>query len=306
MALEESNLSFLFTPKYKENTVTVGSMDIHYVASEASSTDFDETGQILWRVSKLFVLFLQKNPQLVRNRNILELGSGTTAFGGIASLQLGAKAAICTDYQPHIVDICKQSLLLNKFHGLINNSLQVGLLSDTLGKGSSYCHKWGDKESLMEILREEIDHEKIQLVVGCDVCVWEDSLPGLFSTAVEALSYNTSAAEERKSHSLKQTHPQLVHSSGILHPSLYQHPLIIFAFERRALRPEKKMEAIAGSYGLERLRISAPEFVEPEILEQYPLAEFFIDIYYLPSAEPISTDEPNEAAESSTSSSHES
>lgn len=49
----DEDISSLFAPSYSEHKIVIGSLTLEYMASDASSTDFDETGQIMWRVSKV-------------------------------------------------------------------------------------------------------------------------------------------------------------------------------------------------------------------------------------------------------------
>ena len=48
----------LFSPTYLEHELLIDGLPLKYISSDATSTDFDETGQILWRVSKVDMQFL--------------------------------------------------------------------------------------------------------------------------------------------------------------------------------------------------------------------------------------------------------
>ena len=51
--MEDLNLTDLFSTSYSEHEEEVDGLSLKFMSSDASSTDFDETGQILWRVSKV-------------------------------------------------------------------------------------------------------------------------------------------------------------------------------------------------------------------------------------------------------------
>ncbi|KAA6363340.1 MAG: hypothetical protein EZS28_041133 [Streblomastix strix] len=251
---EDININSLFQPHFVQCSSRIGGIEIQFVQSQASSTDYDQTGQVLWRVSNIFVQFLLNFPRIVEKRNILELGSGTTGFGCVSSLLLGANKGVCSDGQEELTILCERTLELN------------GLRE----KGSSVHLRWGDSEQLMKVINEHLIDEKgqgkVDVVIGCDVCVWEEFIHPLFQTAVEAISFGKQQKEleqERIGSSKKQA------------------PLIIFAFERRALRPEKKMDEISKQFKLERIRFTKKDiFISSEIPPTFLNTEFFIDVYF--------------------------
>ena len=116
-------------------------------------------------LQQLLVVFLQNNPHLVRNKNVIELGAGASlclfsllsllkaAFGGLASLLLNAQHCLCTDYQSHLVELCRQTLELNTFPGV----------------GSSEVLKWGDASTLTSLLRHHFSTSCVDLIIGSDV-----------------------------------------------------------------------------------------------------------------------------------------
>lgn len=314
MSTDDLCLMSLFELPVSTHMIEIGKLKLSFLSSNASSTDFDKTGFVLWRASRLMVYFLQLNETIVANKNVLELGSGCSALGGVTAMLLGAKKIICTDGDLESVNICSKTLALNDY------------TKEMSGFGEQHC--WGDFDGLKKIFTKH-DIEKTDLVLGCDVCVWEESLLGLFQSAYFSLysSLPPSASDARvsvspfsslsessntasssispdfapsssslslfsspshpshpSSFTINSTYPFLpvctqVH--GILSPHLCALPLFVVAFERRALRPEKKMEDIYTSFGLKRLRISALEFITEDIMRDvFGNGEFFVDVFF--------------------------
>lgn len=83
MASEEEDegdvLSGLFTDEdYVERTFTVGTSAVEQtvLCSDAASTDYDLTGQIVWPVSIFLAHFIASNPHLYQHKTLVELGAG--------------------------------------------------------------------------------------------------------------------------------------------------------------------------------------------------------------------------------------
>jgi len=117
----ELSLGSVFTepprPPSPEPTIAVYSRDPHHrtdsknVSSDA--TDWDHInirlvgahplwGHYLWNAARSFATYLDANPQLYRDRSVLELGAGG-GLPGIVAAKNGARKVVLTDYPDNIL-----------------------------------------------------------------------------------------------------------------------------------------------------------------------------------------------------------
>lgn len=68
--------SFFINDDYQLTTFTFGSQVLQILCLQSASTDFDLTGQLVWPGAMLLNNYLSENPEMLRGRSVIELGSG--------------------------------------------------------------------------------------------------------------------------------------------------------------------------------------------------------------------------------------
>lgn len=87
-------------------------LHIRLSCSKAATTDFDETGHIVWPASRVLSWYL-KQTDLVRDQHVLEIGCGC-GLVGIVSHSLEAASVTFTDRDPQISKILSRTFSLNR------------------------------------------------------------------------------------------------------------------------------------------------------------------------------------------------
>ncbi|PVV05313.1 hypothetical protein BB560_000170, partial [Smittium megazygosporum] len=151
-------------------------------------------GHYLWNAAKVLVDYLIKNPELVKDKNILELGAG----GGVPSLVsigLGAKKVVLTDYpDSQLVDNIKHNVETNFPNITSSNSVSVkGFL-------------WGrDTSELYEILEER---EYFDLLILSDLVFNHSEHIPLLTSCKQLLSNTKSQASSNSNKTQTMNTPE--------------------------------------------------------------------------------------------------
>jgi predicted nicotinamide N-methyase len=158
--IDSMDLDRLFiTTDYSNVTVTIACNDdtcqndlqVTLACSQAATTDYDLTGQLIWPVSVLLSHYLasSRGRQLVRKRNVVEMGAGCGLAGLVAS-HVGAHQVILTDGNEIVLDLLRQNC---------QSTVNVKTLKLI----------WGDRENLSNVLR---DMTHVDVVIAADVVQW--------------------------------------------------------------------------------------------------------------------------------------
>ena len=127
----------------------------------------DLTGLQVWPLALRLCRLLHRHPQLVRARNVLELGSGTGVVGLLAA-SVGARCVL-TDASDAALLLCKHNLQLNG----LQHSVKVAQL----------C--WGDDDTPLA----QASPSAFDVIVGSD-CIYKISaLDALFDSVALLLSH---------------------------------------------------------------------------------------------------------------------
>jgi predicted nicotinamide N-methyase len=98
------------------------------------------TGATVWPASMVLLKYLERNPQVVDNKTIIDLGAGT-AITSIAAAVLGAKRVVCTDGTESVVKLAQENV--NQVPIDISSKIHV----------RKYC--WGDgsdKKTIFDVV----------------------------------------------------------------------------------------------------------------------------------------------------------
>ncbi|XP_058196366.1 uncharacterized protein LOC131312537 isoform X3 [Rhododendron vialii] len=165
--------SFFINDDYQLTTFTFGSQVLQLLCLQSASTDFDLTGQLVWPGAMLLNNYLSANPELLRGRSVIELGSGV-GITGILSRRF-CNEAVLTDHNEEVLKILRKNIELHSSSENSNGS--AGLIAEKL--------EWGNSDHLNQILES---HSKgFDLVLGADIYILISSIPLLFDTVQQLL-----------------------------------------------------------------------------------------------------------------------
>ncbi|KAH9593426.1 Lysine methyltransferase [Trypanosoma melophagium] len=128
--------------------------------------------QFEWPAASPFAEWILKNSSLFRNKNILELGSGTGVVGLTAALY--AAKVVLTDSSLVSLAMLKLTVERSSY-----KNCTVGLL------------RWGSDDSVDE-LREALSLEAFDIVIGSDIFYFNSTLRAGLKTAKKALQSSVS------------------------------------------------------------------------------------------------------------------
>jgi predicted nicotinamide N-methyase len=173
----DMDLDQLFTVTHYSNvTITIPCYDtcendlqVTLACSQAATTDYDLTGQILWPVSVLLGHYLasSRGRQLLRNRNVVEMGAGCGLAGLVAS-HVDASQVVMTDGNEVVLDLLRRN-------------------SESRANVKALKLIWGDAENLSTVLTDMIH---IDVVIAADVVQWPAVIEPLLHT-VKALLWTS-------------------------------------------------------------------------------------------------------------------
>jgi len=157
--------SLFLNENYKIQEFVFGDIKFRAKLSEAGSTDYDLTGQVIWPAAPLLCQYLVKNSSSFQGKRILEVGSGVGVTGLLA-------AHICCQVvvTDHIKTVMK---ILDENVATLNNPSCFSRVLD-----------WADLSHRQAILNE---FSPFDAVIGSDVVFWKDSIVPLFQTVRDLL-----------------------------------------------------------------------------------------------------------------------
>ena len=174
-------------------------------------TEASVEGCVVWDAAIVLLkfLFTPKGQQLVKNCNVIELGSGTGVVG-LASLLAGASSAYITDMQ-ELIPLMKLNLEEN--FELIKGCRKDLALNDAEEKSFKKVKvaelKWGDEKSFKEcvdfVSQEGSDEkEKVCLLIA-DCVYYEQGADDLVKTITDIMSTFDSGSVALCSYAIRTT-----------------------------------------------------------------------------------------------------
>jgi len=158
--------TFSFTfPLPKNSSVTI---NLKGHKAELGQT-LNSTGLTIWRASELLCNYLSTVPEKVKNKSVLELGSGL-GLCSIYTYALGASKTIMTDGDSDALANLRSNVALNK-------------LSEAEEKVCCKQLRWGLN---VEGFRDEVGG-RVNVVTGADIIYIEEVIEPLFRTVEEML-----------------------------------------------------------------------------------------------------------------------
>ncbi|KRX00002.1 hypothetical protein PPERSA_05504 [Pseudocohnilembus persalinus] len=137
---------------------------------KSGSTDYDLTGQIIWRAATQLAEYIIDNQDLFRDKVVLELGAGVGVSGLVCSQF--AKKVYITDGNEIVSDLMDKNVQFAQ-----NKNVEAEL------------YLWG-KEGDQKFLSTKKDL-KIDCIIGADILYWQDSIEPLAETLETYLQLNS-------------------------------------------------------------------------------------------------------------------
>ncbi|XP_062101326.1 uncharacterized protein LOC133807169 [Humulus lupulus] len=140
------------------------------------------TGLMIWESAHLMASVLARNPSIVSEKKVLELGAGC---GGICSM-IAAKYAdlvIATDGDTKALDLLTQNVTSNLKQPLLDKFIVRRL-------------EWGNREHIETI--KEVNNNGFDIIIGTDVTYIAEAISPLFATAKELISSNCSISKDQQ------------------------------------------------------------------------------------------------------------
>lgn len=122
-----------------------------------------------WEASLHLAQYLHTSPDLVRGKNVIELGAGTGLVSILCAGPLGANVVLSTDGLPHVVEGMEKNIERNRQSSL-TGSLGAGQLETRV-------LDWADTENLEDMLMVDEQLPDYDLIVGADITYHPDVVP---------------------------------------------------------------------------------------------------------------------------------
>ncbi|KAF2163226.1 hypothetical protein M409DRAFT_68539 [Zasmidium cellare ATCC 36951] len=126
------------------------------------------TGFRTWEAALHLGSYLLTSPDLIRGKNVLELGAGTGFLSILAAKHLGAQHVTVTDGDEGVVEALKENFF---FNGLDDEGGRVG--ASVLRWGRGFKGTW---------VEEEFEKWPVDLVVGADITYDKQAISALVAT----------------------------------------------------------------------------------------------------------------------------
>lgn len=171
--MDSESLSSLFlNADYTLSTFNISSQSFSLYSLVSTMTDYDLTGQVVWPSALLLSEYLIENSELLKEKKVIELGSGAGLSGYVASFF--SKEVLLTDGNDIVVSLLEKNI-------------------DFWGKQNIFCRKlaWGTSptQDLLEEVKirhkneQNEEKEGFNLIIGADIVFW----PGAITPLGESL-----------------------------------------------------------------------------------------------------------------------
>lgn len=148
-------------------------------ALQAASTDYDLTGQVIWKAANILSRYMLENTALYENKRVLELGSGPGLCAFIAAHK--AEAVTLTDYKDCVMELIEK------------NISECNPRKDKCQMSSAKLD-WEEAAGMKDLDVKEsketkkFSEMKYNLVIGSDVVYWPQSIEPLVQVLTNLFS----------------------------------------------------------------------------------------------------------------------
>lgn len=161
----------------------VGSHTVELEASDAASSDFDKTGELVWQASVLTAHYIASAPAALRGAAVLELGSGV-GLAGLIAARAGAAEVWLTDNEPTVLELLERNAARA-------NAAAAASSSGTGAPLSCVCRvadlSWGSARD-HDALAARAGRSQWPILIGADVVYWSEAITPLFDSVARLLA----------------------------------------------------------------------------------------------------------------------
>ncbi|KAL6046758.1 Methyltransferase-like protein 21A [Balamuthia mandrillaris] len=93
---------------YATRTFTFGEFSVDILLSNAASTDYDLTGQVLWPAASYLSEYIVTHQNMFHDKYVLEVGSGVGLCGLLAHKL--SQRCILTDHNDHVLELLQKNV----------------------------------------------------------------------------------------------------------------------------------------------------------------------------------------------------
>ncbi|KAL1204362.1 putative protein arginine N-methyltransferase 3 [Cardamine amara subsp. amara] len=129
------------------------------------------TGLMLWESARLMASVLDRNPNIVSGKRVLELGCGCTGICSMVAAR-SANLVVATDADTKALTLLTENITMN-------------LQSPLLGKLKTGVLEWGNKEHIEDI--KGLACGGFEVIIGTDITYVAEAIIPLFETAKELI-----------------------------------------------------------------------------------------------------------------------
>ncbi|KAG7393046.1 hypothetical protein PHYBOEH_006208 [Phytophthora boehmeriae] len=170
--------------EYETKRVVVGDLEVQvfqmeelpvaaslFMLAEMDANVTEISGTRLWTGSHFLSRYLWRHPELVQDKQVLELGAGTGICSIVAS-KLGANKCLATDGDEEVVELLQKNVKVNGAESVV----------------TARSLFWGDEPSAQTLLTEFPGaFTDVDIVLAGDVLYKSELLPLLFATVARVL-----------------------------------------------------------------------------------------------------------------------
>ncbi|KAJ0260233.1 S-adenosyl-L-methionine-dependent methyltransferases superfamily protein [Hirschfeldia incana] len=142
------------------------------------------TGLMLWESARFMASVLDRNPNIVSGKQVLELGCGCTGICSMIAAR-SASLVVATDAD-------------TKALTLLTENIATNLESSLLGKLKTGVLEWGNKEHIEGIKSLASCGGGFEVIIGTDVTYVAEAIVPLFETAKELILHKVGEVQEEK------------------------------------------------------------------------------------------------------------
>lgn len=217
----------------EERTARLSNVSVELACSQAASTDYDLTGQIMWPVSVLLAHYLasDRGRSILKGRRVIELGAGCGLPGLVASLF--CESVVVTDGNEIVLGLLKTNASNFASQQQPPKRL-VNVIAQQL--------IWGKRSQLEPLLQPPVD-----VIVAADVVQWPSVVEPLLQT-VKALLWRSSVQPQ-----------QAILSDDVIYPNA---PIFVLGIVNRAQLTYDQFFHLAQELGFVSRAVPLEEFLE--------------------------------------------
>ncbi|KAF8080846.1 hypothetical protein N665_0919s0010 [Sinapis alba] len=139
------------------------------------------TGLMLWESARFMASVLDRNPNIVSGKRVLELGCGCTGICSMVAAR-SANLVVATDADTKALSLLTENITMN-------------LESSLLGKLKTGVLEWGNKEHIEGI--KSLACGGFEVIIGTDITYVAEAIIPLFETAKELILQKVGEVQEK-------------------------------------------------------------------------------------------------------------